>query len=409
MERKKKTALFVMPRSSMAWRGSEALWITVGGWAKAAEKKFGKAYIFTTDRVASSDEVLEYPLIPSSKTQSNPILKKIIKKVPKLLTVFIKDILLLKSSVNKGNYNYHFPEIRDEVAMVWEQHDFFPGKGYELAKKYKAPFIIYVHAPQVWESSKWGVKRPGWGRILEKLEIRALSRADVVACVSEKVAKKIQQMGVPKEKIKVSPMGVNVDIFKNIDSSNIIEKYSLEDKFVIGWTGSFRSFHGLDILIKVFKQVSDKIENSRLMLVGDGFEKKNMEKLATELGIYEQVIFCGRKTFTEIPKFVNIFDLAIVSTSRNTNFHYSPLKLREFLAAGIATLAPNAGEIPEIFKDNIHLKLYTVGEITETAETIIDLAKSPKKRKELGRNGKLFIKENATWEVELNKVIESLN
>ena len=60
--KKAKNSLFIMPRSSEARRGAEALWITVAGWAAAAERKFGKAYVLTTDRIATPTEVLKYPL-----------------------------------------------------------------------------------------------------------------------------------------------------------------------------------------------------------------------------------------------------------------------------------------------------------------------------------------------------------
>lgn len=410
MKKRREVALFVMPRSSRAWAGSEALWITVAGWAKAAENKFGKAHILTTDRLATPDEVLDYPVVVKKRKPKSPLKLVLSKVTPKVLVTLIKDILLYRSSKKSRNFRYPIPHIEEsEVAFVWEQHDFFPGIGYKLAKKYKVPFVIYVHAPQVWESSKWGINRPGWSKIMEKMELKALLRADLIACVSSQVANKLEEIGVPKSNIVVSPMAVNPYIFKNIDSDIIANKHQLYNKFVIGWIGSFRSFHGLDILLKAFKKVHDEVENTCLLLVGDGFEKKSIEMLAEKLEIKDSVIFSGRKSFTEIPKYIKVFDLAIVSASKNAEFHYSPLKLREYLAAGIPTLAPNAGEIPKIFKDKFHLKLYNVGAIDDTAQIIIKLIKSDHEREYLGENGEKFIKENATWEVELNELWKILS
>src|SRR5690606_33606629 len=102
----------------------------------------------------------------------------------------------------------------EHVAFVWEQHDLFPGIGYLLARRFGVPFIMYVHAPQVWESAKWGVRRPGWGWLLERLEARSIKRADVVACVSSEVRDKLVEMGVPTEKVIVSPMAVDLSLFK---------------------------------------------------------------------------------------------------------------------------------------------------------------------------------------------------
>jgi len=402
--KKAKISLFIMPRSSEAWRGSEALWITVAGWAAAAERKFGKAYVLTTDRVAAPKEVLKYPLgkVPQiSKSGS----KKLSSFLPTILITLIKDILLWKSSMNSNHFNYELPDFENGVSLVWEQHDFFPGIGYKLAKKHNVPFVIYVHAPQVWEAAKWGVKRPIWGKLLEKMETKSLKRADIVACVSQQVADKLKRMGIPENKILVSPMAVDAHLFSKANSWHIIEDYNLKDKFILGWTGSFRSFHGLDILLHVFKKVHESINSSRLVLVGDGFEMENIVKLTNDLGIKDAVVFTGRKSFPEIPDYVDVFDLAIVSARRASDFHYSPLKLREYLGAGKATLAPNAGEIPRMFQDDIHLKLYNVGDIEGTAQKIIELYNDQEKRNLIAIRGKEYILKNGTWDVELEKLM----
>lgn len=407
MPQNKGTAIFVMPRSSKSWKGAEALWITVGGWADAAQKKLGNAIVLTTDRLAKADEVINYPI----EGNSDDIIhskKTVLRFLPIYLKTFLKDLKLWYVYGRKKNLNFELPINKEDVSFIWEQHDFFPGIGYSLSKKYQVPFIKYVHAPQVWESKKWGVKRPVWGRFMEKIESNSLRKADIVACVSPQVVEKLVNLGIEKDKILVSPMAVNPSLFEGIDSSSIYKKYDLKDKFVIGWIGSFRSFHGLDILLETFKEVVREIPNACLLLVGDGSEKKKISELAKKLSIEKSVVFTGRKKFEEIPLYVNTFDLAVVSASKVSDFHYSPLKLREYLGAGKATLAPNAGEIPQVFKDNLHLKLYNVGEVKDTANLIIDLAKSEETRKSIGLNGKKFIQENATWEVELNKVMNKL-
>lgn len=402
------TALFVMPRSSRDWKGAEGLWITTAGWAAAGQRMFGNSYVLTTDRVAEPEEVVKYPLTGSGPT-TNSLLKRISKFFPKVAVSLVNDILLWKTSQKKDRYNYEIPGTENGVRLVWEQHDFFPGNGYELSKKYNAPFVIYVHAPQVWEAKKWGVNRPGWGRILEKMETKSLKRADYVACVSSQVADKLQEMGIPRDKILVSPMAVDAHLYSNLDSEDIKLEYDLKGKLVIGWTGSFRSFHGVDILVKIFKKVHQEIPNSHLLLVGDGEEMEEIKALVHELNLENAVSFPGRMSFLRMTKFVNTFDIAILSARKASEFHYSPMKLREYLKAGKATLAPNAGEIPQMFKDDVHLKLYEVGDIDGTAKKLINLYNDREKREYLGQQGREFILKNGTWDVELKKLMERLD
>jgi glycosyltransferase involved in cell wall biosynthesis len=183
----------------------------------------------------------------------------------------------------------------------------------------------------------------------------------------------------------------------------------LNDKFILGWTGSFRSFHGLDILINVFHKVYLQKNDVVLLLVGDGQEREPMENMVRELGLEKAVIFLGKKPFAEIPKFVSLFDIAIVSARSADDFHYSPLKLREYLAAGKPTLAPEAGEIPVMFSDNNHLLLYKVGNIQDSASKILRLIEDQNLRDRLSKNGANYILSNGTWDYEMDKALKKLN
>ena len=404
----KSCAIFIMPRSSRDWAGAEALWITVAGWAAAAARTVGDAYVLTTDRIAKPDEVIHYPLITGGIKQGKK--GRLSSWIPLILITFIKDLLLWRKSKKKSNYSYPLPFNAENVNFIWQQHDLFPGPGREMADKYRVPLITYVHAPQVWESAKWGVNRFIWGWFLEKfIESPSLKKSDLVACVSQEVADKLEKMGIPKNKILISPMAVDPYLFKkNQDAKSLKESLRLSDKTIIGWTGSFRSFHGLDLLVKAFKQVHQVYPNTSLLLVGDGFEKVHIEKLVSELDINDAVVFAGKQAFAQIPSFVSIFDIAIVSARSSEGFHYSPLKLREYLAAAKATLAPKAGEIPSLFKHGETVMLYTAGEINDMVTKMSELISDSKFREAISKRGEEYILSNGTWDVELRKSLLSL-
>jgi glycosyltransferase involved in cell wall biosynthesis len=400
----KKSALFIMPRRSTAWHGAEALWITVAGWAAAAERKFEKVWIITTDRVATADEVISYP-----RKQGNKTMNKVGKFgfVPQLIKTFLKDALLFKNR-NTKIYPSSTWENK-EIAFVWEQHDLFSGPGRKLASRLGVPLVLYVHAPAVWESSKWGVRRPLWGWFLEFFFERAsLRRADLVACVSEQVAVKLRKLGIAPDKIIISPMGVDPYRFQisKHEESSIRNEYDLLHKFVIGWIGSFRGFHGLDSVLRVFASIAKRKPNIILMLVGDGAGRKNIEDIAESLGIRHNVLFIGKVDFTDIPKYVTAFDVAVVSAGNASDFHYSPLKLREYLVACKATLAPDAGEVPRVFSNEKDLLLYKVGDEKHMEDQLIRLIENPSLRDVLSKTGKLKILKSGTWDFELEKVLD---
>jgi glycosyltransferase involved in cell wall biosynthesis len=401
-----KVCVFIMPRSSRAWAGAEALWITAAGWSAAAQRRFGKAWVVTTDRIATPQEVLHYPLGKTSAVVSGK--KGKWSWMPLFFKTFVKDILLWKQTRNWNVINQK-PWSNSDVAFVWQQHDLFSGPGRKLADELCVPLVTYVHAPVVWEAHKWGVKRYLWGWFLERfVEAPALKKSDLVACVSDEVAQKLESMGVERSRIMVSPMAVDPYLFQDHQDPKLRNKLSLDNSLVIGWTGSFRSFHGLDHVVKAFADVHRHFSETKLLLVGDGSEREGIQQLVTDLKLNDAVVFAGRQPFASIPAYVSLFDIALVSARSAEGFHYSPLKLREYLAAGKPVLAPRAGEIPQLFRDEYHLKLYTAGNTEELADKLKELIKNKKVASTLAANGRKAALESSTWDVEVKKTIGRL-
>ncbi len=400
-------ALFVMPRSSSSWIGSEALWVTVAGWSAAAKRHFGNAWVLTTDGICSPEQVLEFP---NAKKTIPSFARRMGRWIPSTIKTLLKDLSLWRSRNRKDYPATTSPWGNTRLAFVWEQHDLFHGPGSKIAASLGVPLVLYVHAPVVWESSRWGVKRPGWGVVLEKLvESRSLRSADLVACVSSDVAAEVGNMGVAPGRIVVSPMSVDAEYFSSLHGDHSIRKrFNLEDKLVVGWTGSFRSFHGVKDLVRAFKLVAGMNRQARLLMVGDGPERKDAELLVDQLDLGKEVIFAGRVPFKEMPLYLCSFDVGVVSAANTDDFHYSPLKLREYMAAKCAVVAAAAGEVPKLFADRTELLLYQTGNVDSLSEKILSLLSDGELRNKIALSGFKRIMDKGTWDYELHQVLERL-
>jgi len=79
-----------------------------------------------------------------------------------------------------------------ELAFVWQRHELFQVAGYQLASRYASRRPCFVPATLVWQAGVWGVHRPGWARMLERVGERGpLRRADVVACGTDAVVDEV--------------------------------------------------------------------------------------------------------------------------------------------------------------------------------------------------------------------------
>ncbi len=248
-----------------------------------------------------------------------------------MATTALKDLALYRrnraqSDVADG------PWLATDVQLIWRQHDLFAAAGAGFARRHDIPLVHYVHAPQVWEADRWGVRRPGWGRLIEQAcERPQLLEADLVACVSDEVATEIRRFGVPSRRILVSPMSVDARRFSPaVSGAEVRRRYGLHGRFVFGWTGSFRKFHGLDLAIKAFSDARRHAPDAVLLLIGDGPERGAVEKQVAELGIADSVVFTGSVSHMAIASHVAAMDAAFVVARAAESFHYSPLKLREY-------------------------------------------------------------------------------
>ncbi|MBL6444764.1 glycosyltransferase [Fulvivirga sp. 29W222] len=406
-------AIFIVPRSSTEWKGNEAGWITASGWAGAAAELWGEALVATTNGVFSPQESISFPQNTSvSKGGTTKSKMSVLRKwIPEFLITAYKDYRLRLSKPKIWPIEAFLEHQNYDVRMVWERHDLFPGVGRKLARQLKVPFVVSVEAAVVWEAKKWGVNRPVWGYFLEKfVESASLRSADLVVCVSEELRTKVISMGVSADRVIVSHNRVNTSLFNTlITGDSIRDKYKLRGKKIIGWTGSFRTFHGLESVIKAFARVSNNLDDVVLMLVGDGLEFNKIYSLVEKLDLSKKVVFVGKQPFIRVPEYIASFDIALVSAASAKGFHYSPLKLREYLACGKPTIVPSAGDLPSLFTDEKEVLFYVPGDIDDLSCKMEFLLQNRHIYNTMHENAVRLSEKEGSWLHELKRVCEKLN
>ncbi len=323
--------------------------------------------------------------------------------VPVTAKIAAKDILQWRQG-RRGSIEPTGPWTGQDVAFVWQRHEVFHTGGIELARSLGVPSVLFVPAPQVWEAARWGVRRPGWGRMLERFgECPALRSADLVACGTATVAEEVIRLGVSEDRILITPTGVDLDVFTPGTDPELRHELGLDGRFVVGWVGSFRRFHSIDLAIHAIKQV----EGATLLLVGDGPERPRLERLATEQRA--SVVFAGTTPHAEIPRHLAAMDAAlVVLASADASFHYSPLKLAEYLAAGLPVVAPAYGQLQERLTDGTDAMLVPPGDVRSLADALIQLRDDPARRQRLGRGARASAEASWSWDRQIQRIVDAL-
>jgi glycosyltransferase involved in cell wall biosynthesis len=291
-----------------------------------------------------------------------------------------------------------------DLAFVWQRHEMFQTAGLDLADALDVPSVLFVPATHVWEAEQWGVRRPGWRGLAERFgESPAMRRADVVACGSDVVAEQARRLGARSGSVVVTPTGVDIEMFSApVEATRARARLGLQNRFVVGWVGSFRPFHALEQAIAAV----DGIADASLLLVGDGPERPRIEAAARDRGV--AAVFTGTVPHPELPELLATMDVALVLAGRDETFHYSPLKLAEYLAAGRAVVAPGVPQIADRINAGDEAILVPPGDAIALAAAVRRLHDDPELRARLGANARVAAAVNWSWDGAVRQVLASL-
>jgi glycosyltransferase involved in cell wall biosynthesis len=406
MNSSKSELVFLLPTTLAGQQGPVAAWLNTAGWATAAgELGFGSTVV-TPLGIIDPIRLRHLASQPATTPGSG---KTLAARLPLPVKVAVKDAREWIRARKFAQVVYGADLPKDGTAFVWQRHELFHRAGARLANRLRCPFVLYVPAPKVWEARSWGTRRPGWDALAERFgDVGPMQNADLVACVSDEVAEEVSRLGVDRSRILVTPSTVDTELFKPcFDGSEVRRRYSLVGRFVVGWTGSFRSFHGLDLLLDAVDEARRYVPQLVALFVGDGPERAPLQAEAERRGLESAVRFTGTLPQAELPEVLSAFDVAVVSSGPDETFHYSPLKLWEYLAAARAVVAPSVGSLPRLLENGVNAILVEPGDAHSLARAIVQLANDPSLRIRLGRAGR-ELAETTSWTHQLKRVIDRL-
>jgi glycosyltransferase involved in cell wall biosynthesis len=288
------------------------------------------------------------------------------------------------------------------IEFVWQRHELFHTAGLDLATSLAVPSVLFVPALVVWQAEQWGVRRPGWGSMLERQgELPALRRATLVACGTDLVAEQVARRGVDETRLLVTPTGVDADVFGVAHDREAVRRDLGVDGFVVAWSGSFRPFHSLDHLI----EAAANVDGLTLLLIGDGPERPRIEALARERRVPTRST--GLVPHAKIPRLLAAADVGVVLARSAQSFHYSPLKVVEYLASGIPVVAPEVAELRERVVAGINGAVYAPGDAADLARVLRALAAEPGEVARLAASAHAT-RDDWTWDHQIRRVRSTL-
>jgi len=230
-----------------------------------------------------------------------------------------------------------------------------------LAKRGKfIPFITTLHGTDITLVGK----DPSYQPVIEF----SINESDGVTAVSDSLRKDtLTYFNIARE-IEVIPNFIDIDNYSKASDQCYRGMYAPNGEKVITHISNFRPVKRIDDVVRVFEKICKEIP-AKLILAGDGPERGNVENLARQLGVIQDVVFLGKTKAIE--RILCMSDLFLL-TSETESFGLSSL---EAMASHVPVISTNTGGIPEV---NIHGYsgfLSNVGDIDDMAINALSLLK----------------------------------
>lgn len=188
----------------------------------------------------------------------------------------------------------------------------------------------------------------------------SINKSDVVTSVSQSLKDDTVRLFDLKNEIVVIPNFIEIDetIKENVTCKRSVMAKSEER--IITHISNFRKVKNIPDVVKVFYKIQQKIP-AKLMMVGDGPEKRVAEELCEKLGIQDKVIFFGNSN--EINQILSYSDLFLLP-SETESFGLAAL---EAMACSVPVVSSNTGGLPEVNINGISGYLSNVGDVEDMA------------------------------------------
>jgi len=186
-------AVFVNQAGRKAYIGPIASWITMSGWAAAAEARYGHAWMVTPAGVLSPGEALAAATRSTRSAGSVPSWRR---RLPEAIPTAVKDLRRVRANRRFRHHLDPAPWRSTAVRFVMQLHELACDAGIRLAEGLSVPSVLLVDACQVEEARSWGVRRPGWATAAEYLgELSLLLVGDGLERPA--VERRAAELGVP--------------------------------------------------------------------------------------------------------------------------------------------------------------------------------------------------------------------
>ncbi|MTE23703.1 glycosyltransferase family 4 protein [Microbacterium sp. ZXX196] len=270
---------------------------------------------------------------------------------------------------------------------IYERYSLFSTAGVAVGRAAGVPVIVEANAPLPLEQAAHRVlvRRADADRVAAT----TLGGATAVVCVSRPVADWAAGYA-PGDRIVVEPNGVDPARFDGVAHA------TPSAHFTVGFVGTLKPWHGTATLLDALVDVRRAGLPARALIIGDGPGRADLVAHAAARGLTGAVQFAGAVAPEDVAGLLATCHVGVAPYPPG-HAYFSPLKVVEYLAAGLPVVASRTGQIPDLVADGETGILVEPGDPRALAAALLALAARPRRAARMGREGRRRALADRTW------------
>ena len=294
--------------------------------------------------------------------------------------------------------------------------------GAKLSRQLNIPHIVEYNGSEITMQRSFA----GRGYRLEDFYLRSemavFQQATVISVVSEPIKEDLVQRGIDPDKILVNPNGADPDDYR---PASPMERTRLraelgwdESHRVVGFTGTFGGWHGIDILAAGLPLICRAAPQVRFLLIGDGNFKHQIDNAIQVHQLKGQVHCAGRLEQAVACRLMRACDVFVSPHHRHMSsgrFFGSPTKIFEYMAVGAGIVSSDLEQIGKVLSPGLRAAdlaldrtkpvitnqraiLCKPGDVEEFVRGVLALVQNPELSTALGRNARQAVIDHYSWD-----------
>lgn len=289
--------------------------------------------------------------------------------------------------------------------LVYERYSLWSDVGMRWARQAGVPGILEVNAPLIEE------QRTHRELVLpdeaEAVATSTFRHASAMIAVSPGVAQYLEKRPEAQGRVHVVANGVNPASFAEATAlRKARQKATAARETVIGFLGTLKPWHGLPTLVDAFALLNRQHPDTRLLVVGDGPGRADMAAQLDAHGLLGRTRFSGAVQPAEVPALLAAMDIATAPYPQQQDFYFSPLKIYEYLAAGLPVVTTRVGHLDQVVQHEQDGLLVTPDDPADMADALARLVTDPSLRERMGHAGRQRIEAAHSWDAVVRQILD---